>query len=197
MKNKFYEVVDPEKLTIDNRELSARLGAPTDNIDGEYSAILERVKSVVKPAYVAQRVKINRADNETSIGTVTTSSKAFSRFIDGCDECYAFVATLGIGADRLIMKSAQISPRESFMIDAIADALIEALCDYAEERVATGTNHSRFSPGYADFELSVTEGILKLTDAERLLGTKMTQTGLMVPRKSVSAIIRQGEGRVK
>ena len=92
--------------------------------------------------------------------------------------------------DRLILKLANISPRDAFVIDAMADALIEALCDYAEARVCEGLSTTgRFSPGYGDLELSLGKEIISLTDAERTLGIKLTLGGLMVPKKSVNAII--------
>ena len=73
---------------------------------------------------------------------------------------------------------------------ALADALIEALCDFAEAEVCSGLDTSgRFSPGYADLELSLGKEIIALTDAERTLGIKLTESGLMVPKKSVNAII--------
>ena len=49
--------------------------------------------------------------------------------------------------------------------------------------------HGRFSPGYADFELGIGREIISLTGAERVLGIKLTESGLMVPKKSVNAII--------
>jgi hypothetical protein len=79
---------------------------------------------------------------------------------------------------------------EAFIIDALADALIEAVCDAAEEEISLGLDTTgRFSPGYGDLELSLGCEILTLCDAERLLGIKMTESALMVPKKSVSAII--------
>jgi cobalamin-dependent methionine synthase I len=72
----------------------------------------------------------------------------------------------------------------------MADALVEALCDLAEREICAGLKtRPRFSPGYGDLELSLGEELVALTDADKLLRIRMTESGLMVPKKSVNALI--------
>ena len=185
-----YESINARELKIDTRELSARLGAPTDaRIDG-MDELLENLVSVAKPMYSTARVNINRQKDGLMIGKRYTESRALGEVIRGCDECILLAATLGVGVDRLILKTASLSPRDAFLLDAMADALVEALCDEAQARACRGLDVApRFSPGYADLELSFGKEILALTDAERLLGIKLSESGLMIPKKSVNAII--------
>ena len=182
--------VSPESLVVDARELSARLGAPADSLVDGLCELKEKLYSVAKPSYVAMRVKLKRENGTVAIGNAVSHSRALARLLDGSDECILLVATLGIGVDRLVMRTANASPRDAFVIDALADALIEALCDFAEAEACSGLDTSgRFSPGYADLELSLGRDIIAMTDAERTLGIKLTESGLMVPKKSVNAII--------
>ena len=182
--------VSPDSLAIDVRELSARLGAPSESLIDRISELEEKLYSVAKPSYTAMRVKLKRENGAVVIGNAVSHSRALSKLLDGSDECVLLVATLGIGVDRLVMRTANISTRDAFVIDALADALIEALCDFAEAEVCSGLDTSgRFSPGYADLELSLGRDIIAMTDAERTLGIKLTESGLMVPKKSVNAII--------
>ena len=182
--------VSPDSLAIDVRELSARLGAPSESLIDGISELEEKLYSVAKPSYTAMRVKLKRENGAVVIGNAVSHSRALSKLLDGSDECVLLVATLGIGVDRLVMRTANISTRDAFVIDALADALIEALCDFAEAEVCSGLDTSgRFSPGYADLELSLGRDIIAMTDAERTLGIKLTESGLMVPKKSVNAII--------
>ena len=182
--------VSPDSLAIDVRELSARLGAPSESLIDGISELEEKLFSVAKPSYTAMRVKLKRENGAVVIGNAVSHSRALSKLLDGSDECVLLVATLGIGVDRLVMRTANISTRDAFVIDALADALIEALCDFAEAEVCSGLDTSgRFSPGYADLELSLGRDIIAMTDAERTLGIKLTESGLMVPKKSVNAII--------
>lgn len=184
-----FENVDARALVINESELSARLSVPSGSERGNISELYESLIDVARPAYVAERVKINRDNGRLSIGTEATDSLALYKVLEGADECVVMAATLGVGVDRLIMKRAQISAAEAFILDALSDALIEAVCDLAQERIADGGASSRFSPGYADLELGFGRAILAMTDAERRLGIKLTESGLMVPKKSVNAIV--------
>ena len=47
----------------------------------------------------------------------------------------------------------------------------------------------RFSPGYGDLNMNVTNDILSVLKATERLGVSMTQSQMMVPMKSVTAII--------
>lgn len=184
-----YKALDPRDLKINNNELAARLAVPT--VEGfDFSELYERLISAARPAYVAERVDLIRENGEICIGKVKTASKALEKFSENASEYIVFAATLGVGVDRLILKSSKLSPREAFVIDAMADSLIESLCDFAEEELCRGISASgRFSPGYADLELSVGYEILSVCKAEKVLGIKVSEGGLMIPRKSVNAII--------
>lgn len=185
-----YEAVSCEDLTIDKRELSARLGAPADLCIEGMDTLFEKLRAVLKPSYTATRVKLKRENGGISIGKTVSRSESLAKLCRESDECILLCATLGVGVDMLVIKTAAQSPKDAFLIDALSDALIEALCDYAEEKVCAGLDTTgRFSPGYGDLELSLGREILTVTDAERMLGIKLTQNGMMVPKKSVNAII--------
>ena len=47
----------------------------------------------------------------------------------------------------------------------------------------------RFSPGYGDLPIEVQKDFLPLLDAERRLGITLSESCLMAPSKSVTAII--------
>ena len=184
-----YKTVDARILKINKNELMARLAMPT-LADNDFSELYYLLLSEARPAYAATRVPIIRDNGGIIVGCVKTASRALTEFSSGATSYIALVATLGVGVDRLILKASKTSSVNAFVIDAMADALIEALCDYAECELCQGLNaKGRFSPGYADLELSVGYEILSLCKAEKTLGIKVTESGLMVPKKSVNALI--------
>ena len=184
-----YKIVDPRILKINKNELKARLAMPTLS-DGDFSELYNRLVLEAKPAYIATRIPLIRENEGIRIGGITTKSRSLSEFSSGASSYIAMVATLGVGVDRLILKTSKLSQVDAFVTDAMADALIEALCDYAEEELCRGFNaRGRFSPGYADLELLVGYEILSLCRAENTLGIKVTDSGLMIPKKSVNALI--------
>lgn len=185
-----FENVSGESLSIDMRELAARLGTPIAETVVGSERLFGELLRVARPAYTAIRVKLKRENGVIYIGNAKSESKSLAKLCQSSDECLLLCATLGIGVDRLVLKTASISARDAFVIDAMADALIESLCDYAEARICEGLlTTGRFSPGYGDLELSLGGEIIALTDAERAIGIKLTASGLMIPKKSVNAII--------
>ena len=185
-----FENVSAESLSIDMRELAARLGTPIAETVVGSERLFGELLRVARPAYTAIRVKLKRENGAIYLGNAKSESKSLAKLCQSSDECLLLCATLGIGVDRLVLKTASISARDAFVIDAMADALIESLCDYAEARICEGLlTTGRFSPGYGDLELSLGGEIIALTDAERAIGIKLTASGLMIPKKSVNAII--------
>jgi hypothetical protein len=51
---------------------------------------------------------------------------------------------------------------------------------------------ARYSPGYGDFPLSEQRHIFALLDVTRRIGVSLTEGGLMLPQKSVTALIGLG-----
>ena len=82
---------------------------------------------------------------------------------------------------------------QAVLLDALGSAWVEMGCDAAEKELAARLPGlyltDRFSPGYGDLPLSVQPEILTATDAMRRLGTQVTQSCLINPRKTVTAVI--------
>ena len=184
-----FKNVNARELELDERELERRLssgGRVEYKDDNRYL----RLASAASCAYLAQRLPISRRDGEMLIGDIPVVSKALAKVARGCSECFVMVCTLGMGVDRLIAREQYTSVSDAFVIDAMADAMIESLCDAAERDITTGlVTVPRFSPGYADLPLNVGRNIVRLLCADTRLGISFSESGLMIPRKSVSAIV--------
>ena len=103
-----------------------------------------------------------------------------------------------MGIDRLIDKYSRIRPSAALCINAIATAAIECYADefcremkdsFAQEGLHIG---QRFSPGYGDLSLEYQPLFLKLTNATRLSAISLTASCMMIPSKSVTAIMGVG-----
>ena len=186
------EKFDKAKLTS-LRVTEAEIEEAVGQVSDEFLEILQKAAKNIREFHQLQRregFQLKRENGAIYIGNAKSESKSLAKLCQSSDECLLLCATLGIGVDRLVLKTASISARDAFVIDAMADALIESLCDYAEARICEGLlTTGRFSPGYGDLELSLGGEIIALTDAERAIGIKLTASGLMIPKKSVNAII--------
>ncbi len=117
------------------------------------------------------------------------------KHLRSCSQCVLLGATLGIEADNMIRIAEAESMTKAVILDAVATQMIEELCDCAEEelRQMAEENHlyltSRFSPGYGDLPITLQHRISEILDTPRKIGLTVTEQSLMIPRKSVTAII--------
>ena len=130
-----------------------------------------------------------------NLGFAVTDSKALAKNLGGCDSIVLFVATLGSGLDRLIARYSALSPSKAFMLQAIGAERIEALCDTFNQEITSELNNRskitvpRFSAGYGDLPLELQKDICRVLDCQRKIGVALQESLVMLPTKSVSAII--------
>lgn len=118
-------------------------------------------------------------------------SRALAAHLDGCGEAALFAATLGVQADQLIRRAEATDTLRATALHACAAAKIEAYCD-AVQATLPQARRPRFSPGYRDFSLAQQGKLLRLTDAGRRIGLYLTEGHMLVPTKSVTAVVGYG-----
>lgn len=120
-----------------------------------------------------------------------------------CREGVLLAATLGAGSERMLLREQARGASRALQLDAVLSAGIEAVCDGIEARLREECEAQglfltdRFSPGYGDMPLEQTKEMLAVLDAHRRIGLTVTATGLMMPRKSVTAILGISETPVE
>lgn len=117
-----------------------------------------------------------------------------------------FSATLGIEMDKRISLTEHKSMTKALMLDACASSYIETICDLCNEEVRERfaplgyKTLPRFSPGYGDLPISLQGKFCQLLDTHRKIGLSCSSSNLLIPRKSVTAIIglaKEGEQEAK
>ena len=132
------------------------------------------------------------ADGSCELGALRVDSKDLARNLVGCGKAVLFAATVGVGIDRLIAKYGAVSPARAVMFDAVGTERIEALCDLFCEDVSKEYGASakpRFSPGYGDLDLAFQKEIFSVLNCQKHIGLTLTDSLLMSPTKSVTAIV--------
>ena len=129
--------------------------------------------------------------DELDLGFAKVRSRSLAANLAGCNEMLLFAATVGIAPDRLVSKYGRISPVKALFCQAIGAERIEALCDAFCKEVAmnTGALRPRFSPGYGDLPLQLQTMIFSVLDCSRKIGLTLTDSLLMTPTKSVTALV--------
>lgn len=114
-------------------------------------------------------------------------------FLADCDQVILLAATLGAEPDLLQRRLRLRDMSAAVILDAAGSAAIENVCDNlcADLSGAFAPRHltERFSPGYGDMPLSQQSGFFRLLDINRRLGVSLTDSGLMVPQKTVTAVV--------
>lgn len=128
---------------------------------------------------------------------------SIQRHLEDCGKVAVMAATLGIGVDNLLRRTQVKDMAMAVILDAGASVYIEQVCDEFEAEIEAELSASgscgetgaalfmtpRFSPGYGDYPITEQKYILSLVDAPRRIGLNVTADSLMIPRKSVSALI--------
>ena len=82
---------------------------------------------------------------------------------------------------------------EAVILDAAGSAAVERLCDNfcADLAAALAPRFltDRFSPGYGDMPLSDQRALFRVLDISRRIGVTLSESALMIPQKSVTALI--------
>ena len=188
------ETIDIGGIEIDKKEVLRYLGYGNSNADPKTTerieSLAEELKKELSPKVCYEKYPIINEKENVCFGTVKTNSQALKKNLTDCDEVVVFVATIGIGVDRIIGKYSGVSTLDAVICQAIGTALIEAVCDvFCSKLENEGALKPRFSPGYGDFLVQTQKEIFTMLDVPRKIGVTLTDSMQMVPTKSVSAVV--------
>ena len=150
-----------------------------------------------KPAWLYRRFAVEQTADGVllSPSSLLLTGNDIAAHLAGCGEVFLLCATIGLGPERLIRSRMVTSPEEGVILDACATQAVEQTADLAEAEIAAlcrTEGHGvtwRFSPGYGDLPLAVQGDVIRVCDAPRRLGLTLTDSLLMTPGKSVTALL--------
>jgi len=111
-----------------------------------------------------------------------------------------FVVTLGEELDRQIRREQERSMFVAYLLDAVGSVLAEWLADRMESHIAGRLREQgfeatgRFSPGYCDWEIRDGQQAIFQALRPETVGVACAPSGMMVPRKSISACMLGAPG---
>lgn len=162
---------------------------------------LSEIEKVYRPRYVYKVFDIEKktSDGEKYIKVLGTNlclcGNDIYAHLKNSKKCAVMAATLGIEVDNLIRRTQNSDMLKALTFNACATELIEKLCDKAENEIKAIADKNgddinfRFSPGYGDLPIDTQEKTLLVLDAMRKIGLTVTKNSIMIPSKSVTAII--------
>lgn len=188
------------KITSVNREETLRYLGYKDNINiDNIVPILDKCEfellNAIDPKYIYKFFNISKQENNIYVEN-TNLILTGNSILNHLKDCYGVIllsATLSIGVDKLISEYQINDMTSALILDSMASTVIEQVCDNAEEEIREKISDSymtwRFSPGYGDLPINIQRDFIKVTDAEKRIGLTVNNGGILLPRKSVTAII--------
>lgn len=148
---------------------------------------------------VSEKTVTLHAENED----VTFESEGLARNLSGCCGAILLAATVGPACDMLVRRASITSAADAAVYQAAGAAAIEAFLDDYNDKLKASYEarglflRPRFSPGYGDLKLEHQKDWFRLLDITKQIGIELTDSLLMVPTKSVTAIIGIGIDETK
>ena len=187
------------EINIDPKEVAVYLGYYSANSvsDKLIAECIEEYKKAVSYKACIKKIRVC-SENCVDLGFIKTESSSLKKNLCGCEYAYIMAATTGFDAQRLIERNAIISPLKGMVTDCVGSAAIEAFCDEINLSLEnTDFLRPRFSPGYGDMAIDYQKDIVAFLDTKKNIGLTLTDSLMMTPVKSVTAIIGIGKEKNK
>lgn len=187
-------------MDIRTREAVRYLGYGKHAIDERTLQLVEdsfqELEHIVNTKFIYRIFEITFLDVDVlTIGNMKIKSKNLSKNLKGCSQAVVFGATLGARVDMLMKRYSLTNMAKTVVLQACAAAMLEEYCDEEQNKIAEelGKDHMylrpRFSPGYGDYSILHQEDILRMLDTAKMIGLTMTESYMLTPTKSVTAVI--------
>ena len=158
----------------------------------ETAAELER-KITPRYTWRAFRTEIREEGVYLPEAGETLTGRLAVNMLAECDTAVILLCTLGAAFETMQRAQEARDIARAVVLDACGSAWAEAGCDAAEaeigKRFPDRYRTDRFSPGYGDLPLESQGWILRALNAGRRLGVTETASHLLIPAKSVTAVI--------
>jgi 5-methyltetrahydrofolate--homocysteine methyltransferase len=172
-----------------NREEALRyMGVKALNADYMTTELMDKAEkdilTMCRPAYTF---------TEISEDSVVLGGKDIHKVVKGCEKIVLIAATLGIYVDKILRKIQITDMAQAVVLDAMASVAIEQFMDKIEVELAQRYKGyyftRRFSPGYGDYPIEKQREIVRVLNTEKKLGLTLTNSLMLYPTKSVTALI--------
>lgn len=147
------------------------------------------------PRYTYQKYDIERTPEGIRLcGTdIYFPGEDVKILLADCSRCVLMAATLGARVEAAIRRAQIRDMTCAVILDCCGSAYIEAVCDAVEQEIASALDAryltDRFSPGYGDMPIAFQHQMIELLDTGRKIGLTLTDSCILTPRKSVTAVI--------
>lgn len=186
---------------LNREEILRYLGYKDSGVTERMEQLLNRCEAetlkILQSKYIYRRFPIEKGYDGIRIpGTaLVLFGNDIQEHLKNCNEIFLLGATAGVELDKRIRRYMVTEPDVGVVMDSCGIQAVEQIADLAEKEMeqevsAEGCHLTwRFSPGYGDLPLETQRELVRVLDTHRKIGVSLTESCLMVPSKSVTAIL--------
>lgn len=165
---------------------------------------MRKARSLTNTKYTFTEKKVTALkDNFIEIeGGIRFYTKKTTAYIKDASHVVLFLATIGPELENEASSLTEgLDPLKGYLLDRIGSFAVESLADNLEKRLRKDYSlrkksvSSRFSPGYCDWPIDDQFKMVKALDFSKA-GVTLTEGCMMVPKKSISAIVAVADNDV-
>lgn len=201
--NAVVRYIEWEELPVNRAEMlryagipltAAKKGTPDDlAMQADWAVAQVKGQIVNKIGYLAGNLTWD--EDGFPVLPFPQKSEYLKKNLRGCDRFVMFAATVGAGMDRLIRRYEVSDAAKGVLLQGLGAERVESLADAFNKVVSDEAGkcgyktHPRFSPGFGDLPVTVQKDFLATLDAGRRMGITLSESCLMAPSKTVTAVI--------
>jgi hypothetical protein len=186
------EILNLIPIQVDLRSVAKSAHVPEGEGEKRLLSLIEAAHSVMaaKAVYKVSYVD-SKAEDSVIIDGVLFRSKVLRKHFDKVERVFPYVVTIGAGLED--MAKASGDPLEKYYLDLIGNAAVAQAREHIKKRLCTRyalQSLSYLGPGQLkDWPLGEQRSLFSLLgDVESAVGVTLSNSLLMIPRKSLSGI---------
>ncbi|MDO5402293.1 MAG: vitamin B12 dependent-methionine synthase activation domain-containing protein [Eubacteriales bacterium] len=196
-----------ELTDLDYHEAARYLGYGQNEIDADTLKLMRQceneIVSQVRPRgiYRVFDVVVRQEGVEIAGTNLILFGESIKRHLANCDRAVLMAVTLSDAADRMIRTFQVTDMAKAVIMDSMASAAVEQACNRLETEISRELPQYyqtfRFGLGYGDLPISLQRDFIKILNADKLIGLHVNESSMLVPTKSVTAVIGLSREPVK
>ncbi len=188
--------MEPRLTGVNENEVLLYLGYRGGELPPEIGADIARCRDLLlktaRPRLVWRQFEL-LPDGTLSGAGFRPEGSDVRELLRDCRRAVLMGATLGAEVEALLMRAQVRNMADAVILDCCASSAIENVCDnFCEDlqaALAPAYLTDRFSPGYGDLPFAQQPYFCIALDMSRRIGVTLSPGGLMIPQKSVTALI--------
>jgi len=154
--------------------------------------LFETARSLIHPrALYAPASITGRSGDTITVGRADFTSRILAKNLEGAERVFPYIITIGEALENEARASRNVAGQ--LLLDELGNSALDSSVKYLESCVSEEYGLrviSNMSPGQLDWSIDQQRQLFSIfNDVENAIGVKLTDSMLMVPRKSVSGIM--------